>query len=34
MGSLKSWYEPKKTQVHEDEVGCECNLELCVSGAI
>lgn len=34
LSSLKDWYEPKKTQIHEVEVLCEGNLELCVSGAV
>lgn len=34
LDSLKNGSEPKKTQIHEDEVGCEGNLELCVSGAV
>lgn len=34
LGSLKDWYEPEKTKIQEDQVGCEGNLELYMSGAV
>lgn len=34
LDSLRDGSEQKKAQIHEDEVGYESNLELCVSGAV